>query len=476
MFIRSVSRALAIALGLAAGAISSSAVAQDLTGEVDLNQIYRFMQQQDQRIKSLENQLQQTQQPMQLLPAVVETNNSMLRRISALESATANLQDDDEGVDTHGEKFSVKVGGRAQADTVWYANDPDGVGAQNYFEFRRLRLFAEGEGYGVFDYKVQLDFLDDSTGGTAMKDVYIGMHDVPGFGWVQMGHFKVPFGLETLTSSKYITFMERSLPVAFAPEREVGIGASNNSADEYVTWSYGAFFDDISELTKEIVDDNQGIRIAGRATWTPYYDELAEGRYLFHLGMAGMYTNDRDNDVEFESRPETHEGVSGGFVSTGSIAADDYTSLGLEAAVVSGPLSLQSEFMYVDVDADSGADLDYYGAYAFVSYFFTGEHRKYDRSNGTFGRVSPLENFWIVDTAGGRCVGRGAWEGAIRWSYLDFTDSADEDQLHDITLGVNWYWNPYMRMMFEYIHAFRDSPGQGDADLDILGTRLQVDF
>ena len=31
---------------------------------------------------------------------------------------------------------------------------------QNGHEFRRVRLFAEGEGYGIFDYKVQMDFAE----------------------------------------------------------------------------------------------------------------------------------------------------------------------------------------------------------------------------------------------------------------------------------------------------------------------------
>ena len=31
--------------------------------------------------------------------------------------------------------------------------DPD-----DYWEFRRIRLFMEGKGYGIYEYKIQLDF------------------------------------------------------------------------------------------------------------------------------------------------------------------------------------------------------------------------------------------------------------------------------------------------------------------------------
>ncbi len=61
----------------------------------------------------------------------------------------------------------------------------------------------------------------DFAGGDAdFKDVYVGLKKLPGVGTLKVGHFKEAFGLEELTSSKYITFIERSLPTeAFAPSR-----------------------------------------------------------------------------------------------------------------------------------------------------------------------------------------------------------------------------------------------------------------
>jgi len=48
------------------------------------------------------------------------------------------------------EKWNVKLGGHVQMDYVLWANAPESIpNANNYFNFRRLRLVADGTGYDV---------------------------------------------------------------------------------------------------------------------------------------------------------------------------------------------------------------------------------------------------------------------------------------------------------------------------------------
>lgn len=414
--------------------------------------------------------------------------SDMVHRLEALESRVQKDGKDgkDGWEDTSSEKFGVKVGGRIMYDYNNIADQNDAnllkLGDQDDFvEARRVRLFAEGKGYGVFEYKLQLDFADDVT---AMKDVYFAINDVPLVGQLVFGHRKAPFSLEELTSSKYITFMERSLPNVFAPGRELGVTVFNHAAGENVAWGFGAYFDDVDEGQKEKEADNMGILLAGRMTATPYYDEPSKGRYLVHVGLGGVYRDVGSDTVRFRQRPEAH--IPDRWISTGTFDASNYGVLGLEAAAVWGSLSLQSEFMYVSVDDQFLADKpEYYSAYVYGSWFLTGEHRPYSRSSGTFGRVKPLENFWIVPG----CVGTGAWELTARWSYLDLgggpnNEYAFDDNGHlagdqsDLTLGVNWYWNPNMRWMVNYIHTWNkyDDLANQTAEADILAVRGQIDF
>ena len=75
--------------------------------------------------------------------------------------------------------------------------------------------------YDILEFKSEFDVVDWNFG---IKDLWFGIRKIPLLGQVKFGHMKEPFSLEGLTSSKYINFMERSLPTeAFAPGRNGGI-------------------------------------------------------------------------------------------------------------------------------------------------------------------------------------------------------------------------------------------------------------
>ena len=108
-------------------------------------------------------------------------------------------------------------------------------------EFRRARLYMSGTIYKNVFFKAQYDFAD---GDARFKDVYVGVKKIPIIGHIKIGNFKEPFSLEELTSSKYITFMERSVATsAFAPSRHHGVMAYNTvpGTDDRATWAVGMF-------------------------------------------------------------------------------------------------------------------------------------------------------------------------------------------------------------------------------------------
>ncbi|MEM8883748.1 MAG: porin, partial [Planctomycetota bacterium] len=116
---------------------------------------------------------------------------------------------------------------------------------------------------------------------------------------------------------------------------------------------------------------------------------------------------------------------------------------------------------------------DFFGWYAQVGWFITGESRKFKKTSGSWSRTSPKANFWTGEG------GRGAVEIAIRWDSTDLTDAnIDGGEMDSLSVNVNWYWNPNTRMMFGYV--WTDITGgpnvSGDANLNYVIIRWQIDF
>ncbi len=364
--------------------------------------------------------------------------------------------------ETADKAFSAGFGGRIHNDWTWQSGDEDLdplVPGTDSFEdgvkFRRARMHVEGKAFEHMNYKIEFDF----TGGSASyREVYLAT-SLYEFSTIKVGHFKEPFGLEQLTSSNNITFIERSLPDVFIPAFNTGIALGNHFADERATWGLG-IFRDTGEQGE--FSDNSGYGFTGRLTYLPLYKE--KGEQVLHLGLSA--THRTAESVRYRARPENSFGPR--LVDSGTLAADDQTILGAEVAFVQGPLSIQGEYVMADVSSDAADDPSFGGFYAMVSYFLTGEHRPYRTSAGAFDRIRPKKN-WGKD-------GGGAWELTARYSSIDLNDGGvDGGEMDVLTAGVNWYLNPNARVMLNYLMADAEQ-GAIDGDAEAVLMRFQVTF
>ncbi len=364
-------------------------------------------------------------------------------------------------LDSNDGSVKLKIGGRIHTDFGFFAEDgtlerrfgdfDDGV------TFRRARIEFEGDIRGNLSFKAAYDFA----GGDAdFRDVFLRFKKVPYAGNLTIGQFKEPFSLEQITSSNNITFMERSLADTLVPARNVGIMAHRTFLSDRVSGAIGVFrpTDDFGNGQ----GDHQ-YAVTGRVTGLPWYED--EGKKLLHVGLAYSH-REYEDPLRFRARPESS--LAPRLVDTGDMNVDDSDLLGAEIAWVHGPFSMQGEFVQACVDGKGAfvGNPDFWGAYVYASYFLTGEHRPYSKSSGVFGRVVPLRNFREDG-------GWGAWELASRFSTLDLNDgNVRGGRLNDFTLGLNWYLNPSVRIMWNYVYT--DASQGGDAS--IFQTRVQVAF
>lgn len=381
------------------------------------------------------------------------------------------------------------------------ATDP-----QDRFLFRRLRFGVAGDVLETMTYKVEMEFANPSS--LAFKDAYIGWKELPFFQTVLLGNQKRPYGLDHLNSSRYNVFLERPFVIeAFNQDsRRLGLCAYGVSANEAWNWRYGTFLMQDVQNVGQYQSDAYQVELAGRLANTIWYDESSDGRGYAHWAIAGTVADptaslgggpgapNGSSQARFRTRPEGRTDER--WFDTGRISgAGTYELLGLEGAINLGALSIVGEYqnLWLQRSTVAGPDVQFGGGYIYVAYFLTGEHTPWERNSGTLGRVKPFENFFLVDRySGGTGGGWGAWQVAARYSHGDFTDHDIFGGVGDsVTLGLNWWWTPYSRMQFNYIHgsiaqgkvatnlgdpAVVVFPAGQSGDYDIFGTRFMVDF
>ena len=374
--------------------------------------------------------------------------------------------------ETADKAYKFRLGGRLNYDIAHFDPDQDTKNAINTgsthiedgAEFRRARIELSGEVPERVEWETSFDFAG---GNASFKNLYVGLKDLP-FGNLRVGQFKEPFSLEQLTSDNNTTFLERSLVSADDPAYNAGLMIFDDAAAERVTWAIGAFRagSDAGEISK----GNGEWAATARVTGLPIYDE--NGTDYVHLGLDYSRRNPPDDVFSLGSKPEAN--LAPVFVNVSNLPTDTLDIIGLEAAWVRGPFTLQSEYNAIVVDAPSGAgsNHDFGGYYVQTSWFLTGENRPYKKSRGYFDAVKPLAN------ALGEKGGLGAWELAARYSAFDLRDGAvDGGEIHDVTLGVNWYLNPNTKVLANYIVANLDPAGGGDeGTTNILEFRVQFAY
>jgi phosphate-selective porin OprO/OprP len=407
----------------------------------------------EKRLRVLEEQLRETQEEMQELRRELREQKTMGEKRAQdakdevkkeIETASKSLPE----IDTKGKleirsrdgNFVWKLGGRVQVDAAFYDND-DGTDLDSGSEFRRARLEMGGTVWRVWDFMLQYDFTD--TGEEGIRDAFIRYTGFkPYLTGITVGQFKEPFSLEELTSSKYISFMERALPNVFSPARNRGIGVNTQFADMFT--AAAGFFGEGVDSDETDGDTSEGWAGTGRLTFAPIHT----ADRVVHLGAAGSWrTPDEADMIRFRQRPESHV-TDIRLVNTGFIDADDFTRAGAEAAVVFGPLSVQGEYIgsHVNRQTEGAPDLWFDGWYVFGSWFLTGESRPYEFDKGAFGNLKPK-----------RVVGQGgigAWELLARYSNLDLLDGEIEGgEQDDVTVGLNWYPTSNLRLLLNYVQV-----------------------
>lgn len=414
----------------------------------------------------------------------------LAKRVADLEKQLKKKEDAEKKKEAAAaKKFVVRPFGRIHIDGASFSQDAANkatVGnARNGVDIRRARMGIEGEGFDTFFYRFDVDFVtfdQSTTSRPVIVDAYFDTQNLPVIGNVRAGHFREPFSLDRLDSTNDLPFLERTAVVnTLVPFRNLGVMGYDWNEDETMTWSYGAFDENTNEFGEDS-RDRAGYAFTGRATWLPYFDTPAEGRYLWHVGASYSFRRLGLTQRRFNQTPEVQVKEGSGirtpsFVDTGLIPLDHYHVAGIESVAVLGSLSLQAEYIFLTGTQLNGSNIFFDGGYVEAMYWLTGENRNYNRKLGIFQAVTPYSNFFRVRTESNRiAMGSGAWEATARVSNLRLDNQGIHGgQLVDMTFGLNWYYAVRSRVMFNYIHAFLDRNSL-NSNADIFAMRYQFAF
>lgn len=332
------------------------------------------------------------------------------------------------------------------------------------YNLRRLRIYHKGSFFKKkLFYELEYGFLGDNN----IKDMYIGykgnIKPLKMKYRVKFGNLKVPFSLEKYSSSKYSTFMERSLNDAFLDSRKFG---AEFYLSKKITKGYLNFF---TSYYKGSIND----RINDEEIDTPVvssritYAKKLGKKHLFSIGGGYASQDIEGKNIKFSQRGES-KFIKEKYVSEKIKDVDYIHKSNFEFLYINSKYSFQAEYTDISLKNDNDS-YQYNGYYLQGSYFFLGRGREYNVEKSTLEKIKPNRD--------------GAIELAFRYSSISLNDEGKNGvktesggSQKDYTYGVNWYYNKELKFMFNYVAAYPKDTTDYDGLIQVYQLRALFAF
>ncbi|RLD89926.1 MAG: porin [Bacteroidetes bacterium] len=388
-------------------------------------------------------------------------------------------------------QFKYWFDNRVYLDGAAYFGDNQDIG--NGVDIRRMRFAMKTLLWGHWGGEIDFDFANLEVD---IKDAYARYLFKKG--QIKIGNYKEPFSMETTTTSRYLTFMERPMINKIAPSRHIGLSVRKYGLKYF--FEGGLFF---SEPRNPLMQDqnkkqgqNSGYSLTGRFAYAP----IRKDKLTLHLGVAGSYRTpklvelgDPSDSYRYSTKAETAINRKK-YIDTDFIENVKYnTLLGLEAAFAYQNFKVQGEYMRSDISRDAdkvpeGEDkAQVHGFYGMGSWIIFNGDYYYNIGEAEFSQINFRNNR------------KGSLEMAIRYDFVDansFKTGADipfvaGGSSEGYTIGLTYYFNTNVKVMLNYSYinndrwadgkgkydTYKDLPtGQAGIDFSMIQTRVEIDF
>ena len=393
---------------------------------------------------------------------------------------------------TDDDEFRLRVHLESQIDArIWGQRDQ--VPANSGLFLPRQRIFFDGNITKRIEYELS---INRGLGGTVnILNAFINLHFDDRF-QLKFGRYFTPFTYDQYAISNYwLPTPERSVfTTNVGLGRQIGMMGWGYLFDKRLDYAAGVF----NGSRNSFESLNNGVDFVGFLNTRPFQEsESFEFARFLNLGTSVAFGDQDQQAVPQAFRiggPSPNSDVPGFgttpflILNPGVIERGARLLGSVHAAYFFKSLSLIGEWQYgyggyASAAHPSSVQVPFSGFYVVGGYFLTGE--QVERRS----RVTPLRP--LLPAKRGDPIGPGAWEVVARVSELRlgekiFTSGfADpnlwSNQAVTTELGLNWYWNEYVKMYMFWLHGqFADPvqfrPGGSQKTADMFWLRFQLYF
>lgn len=379
--------------------------------------------------------------------------------------------------------FVMNIHGFMQTDARFYLGEKT---LPDTFLLRRVRPIFEGTVYGMFDYRLQLDFGSDVTSPGTNNDGFVTDAYVNAKPWTnlqaQVGKFKPPIGLEREQSTANLQFVETGLPTQFTPNYDLGAMLHNGLFDHTMNYALGIFNGVADGGSDDIESTDEGKEMVARLFAQPFLRTDVMPLRGLGFGAAGSYGYRAG-----ATRPYTTQGQQtffsyGNATSTVTYSGDQYR-IDPQAYYYWGPFGVYGEYVInsQSLRSVSGATIstDRFNNTAWQvigSYMLTGE-------NNSFGPIMPANPVALHESGWGalELVGRFGQMSMDPNLFPLFASTISAQEQTSWGAGLNWHLNHNLKLQLDYESTtFRNgSTAAGSATArpeHVILSRVQLNF
>jgi phosphate-selective porin OprO/OprP len=319
---------------------------------------------------------------------------------------------------------------------------------------RRAFLGVDGRLTTNWRYNVKFDFNLSGSPSVRADDLYLE-YAGQDFSFI-VGNNNAVSPMEDRDSSLNIPFNERSFLISSSGVgKRPGVAFITNGGN----WSLGAALasNDTLDTADTAANGTESYFVAGRATWAPIFEQTPDGTTLLHLGLYARYRDNGDGNGNalnglYTYSPNALSNKSNNNASIGGAESDTFWNL--EAAFQWNAFGAEAEYGQLNAQdstlttaqTDDGTITGYYFD---VFWSPTGESRRYNAADGSFGAISPRRTL-------GSDGGIGHIMLAARYEDWDATDTVfggNRNETTAYTLGATWVPISHVKFQLNYSHT-----------------------